>query len=126
MFRLDRIDDARLLDEPAQVPQDVHPASGLFDGAASDELTTATLAVGPGAAWALEYHPFTVVDDDAAPAAEQPEGSADIILATMKYATQSWMVRFVLSFGGDLEVKEPAELAAAVAERAGSGLANYS
>lgn len=118
MFRLDRIDEARLLDEPAQVPRDVRPASGLFDGASADELTTATVSVGPGAAWALEYHPFTVID--------RSESEARTVVATMNYATQSWMVRFVLSFGGDLAVLEPKELAAAVADRAAQGLANYS
>ncbi|WP_237741695.1 YafY family protein [Tsukamurella sp. 1534] len=116
MFRLDRIDDARVLDEPARVPQDVRPASGLFDGAAADDLTTAVLEVGPGAAWALEYHPFTVVG----------EGAHGAVTATMQYATEAWMVRFVLSFGGELAVREPRALADAVAQRAADGLANYS
>lgn len=48
MFRLDRIDEVVVLDEAASVPQHVEPASGLFDGAAADELTTATVEVGPG------------------------------------------------------------------------------
>lgn len=116
MFRLDRIDDARVLDEPASVPQHVEPASGLFDGAAADELTTATVEVGPGAAWALEYHPFTVIDTD----------GAGPVTATMQYATEAWMVRFVLSFGGELTVRGPQSLADAVAQRAADGLANYS
>lgn len=116
MFRLDRIDEAVVLDEPASVPQHVEPASGLFDGAAADELTTATVEVGPGAAWALEYHPFTVLTDE-------PGGP---VTATMQYATEAWMVRFVLSFGGELTVRGPQSLADAVAERAAAGLANYS
>ncbi|MDP0397358.1 helix-turn-helix transcriptional regulator [Tsukamurella strandjordii] len=116
MFRLDRIDEARVLDEPSRVPEHVEPASGLFDGAAADDLTIATVDVAPGAAWALEYHPFSVVGDG-------PDGA---VTATMPYATESWMVRFVLSFGGELTVREPASLAAAVAERAAAGLANYS
>ncbi|ADG78778.1 Proteasome accessory factor C OS=Tsukamurella paurometabola (strain ATCC 8368 / DSM / CCUG 35730/ CIP 100753 / JCM 10117 / KCTC 9821 / NBRC 16120 / NCIMB 702349 / NCTC 13040) OX=521096 GN=Tpau_2168 PE=4 SV=1 [Tsukamurella paurometabola] len=116
MFRLDRIDQARVLDEPARVPEHVEPASGLFDGAAADDLTTATVEVAPGAAWALEYHPFTVVGD----------GDQGTVVATMPYATESWMVRFVLSFGGELAVREPVSLARAVAARAAEGLANYS
>lgn len=116
MFRLDRIDEVTVLDEPASVPQHVEPASGLFDGAAADELTTATLEVGPGAAWALEYHPFTVVS----------EGTGGAVTATLPYATEAWMVRFVLSFGGELTVLGPQSLADAVAERAAAGLANYS
>lgn len=116
MFRLDRIDDVRMLDDPAAVPQHVEPASGLFDGAGADDLTTATVEVGPGAAWALEYHPFTVMGDAA-------DGA---VTATMPYATEAWMVRFVLSFGGELTVREPSSLAEAVAERAAAGLANYS
>lgn len=115
MFRLDRIDDVRVLDEPAVVPEHVEPASGLFDGAAADDLTTATLEVGPSAAWALEYHPFTVLSDAPGP-----------VVATMQYATEAWMVRFVLSFGGELTVRGPQSLADAVARRAADGLANYS
>lgn len=116
MFRLDRIDEVTVLDEAASVPQHVEPATGLFDGAAADELTTATLEVGPGAAWALEYHPFTVLSD-------APGGP---VAATMQYATEAWMVRFVLSFGGEVTVLGPQSLADAVAERAAAGLANYS
>ncbi|TWS25410.1 WYL domain-containing protein [Tsukamurella sputi] len=116
MFRLDRIDEVTVLDEAASVPQHVEPATGLFDGAAADELTTATLEVGPGAAWALEYHPFTVLSD-------APGGP---VTATMQYATEAWMVRFVLSFGGEVTVLGPQSLADAVAERAAAGLANYS
>lgn len=116
MFRLDRIDEVAVLDEAAAVPQHVEPASGLFDGAAADELTTATLEVGPGAAWALEYHPFSVLTDEA-------NGP---VTATMQYATEAWMVRFVLSFGGELTVRGPQSLADAVADRAAAGLANYS
>lgn len=44
----------------------------------------------------------------------------------MQYATEAWMVRFVLSFGGELTVRGPQSLADAVAERAAAGLANYS
>ncbi|MET9326839.1 WYL domain-containing protein [Tsukamurella sp. NPDC003166] len=116
MFRLDRIDEVHELDEPASVPQHVEPAAGLFDGAAADELTTATVEVGPGAAWALEYHPFTVLSEDA----------GGPVVATMQYATEDWMVRFVLSFGGELTVRGPESLAEAVARRAAAGLANYS
>ncbi|GAB3127181.1 YafY family protein [Tsukamurella serpentis] len=118
MFRLDRIDEARVLDQPASVPQNVAPASGLFDGAETGDLTTATVEVGPGAAWALEYHPFVVVDE--------PVPAPGAVVATMQYASEAWMVRFVLSFGGDLTVLGPAALADAVAQRAAGGLANYS
>ncbi|MGH3913734.1 MAG: WYL domain-containing protein, partial [Pseudonocardiaceae bacterium] len=36
----------------------------------------------------------------------------------MRYADTGWMVRLVLGLGGDVVVREPAELAAAVSERA--------
>ncbi len=123
MFRLDRIDEAVELDEAAAVPQHVEPAAGLFDGAAADDLTTATVEVGPGAAWALEYHPFTVQPGSGG--ADDGAGSGTVT-ATMRYATQEWMVRFVLSFGGDLTVRGPQSLVDAVAARAAAGLANYS
>jgi proteasome accessory factor C len=36
----------------------------------------------------------------------------------MRYADTGWMVRLVLGLGADVTVREPAELAAAVAQRA--------
>ncbi len=118
MFRLDRIDSATELDEPAAVPDGRGDMTSLFDPAADSTLTTARLRVGADSAWVLEYHPFTLENG----AGRAPDGS---VVAAMPYASQEWMTRFVTGFGGDLQVLAPPELADAVAARAAAGLANY-
>lgn len=116
LFRFDRIDTADELDEPASIPENVLPEESLFASAEVAGLTTARLRLSPRAVWALEYHPLTV---------ERTDGAAGTV-ATMRYATEDWMVRFVLGFGGEAVALHPPELAAAVADRARAGLANYS
>ncbi|MDF0530548.1 WYL domain-containing protein [Tsukamurella sp. 8F] len=117
MFRLDRIDAATALDEPATVPEGLGSQASLFDDAEDSELETATLRLGHRAAWALEYHPLTVVGEPDADGA---------VTATMRYADEEWMARFVTGFGGEIAVLAPEPLAAAVVARARAGLANYS
>ncbi|GAA4384109.1 helix-turn-helix transcriptional regulator [Tsukamurella soli] len=115
-FRFDRIDAATELDEPAQVPDDVQPARSLFDSTPADQLAVATLRIAPAAEWVLEYHQMTVdeeADDDG------------VFVATMPYASEEWMTRFVVGFGGALEVIAPPSLAQAVIAQAQAGLANY-
>ncbi len=119
MFRLDRVDDAQVLDEPAAPPPSATPrdvpadAAGLLAPDAGQQL--AALRLAPAARWVAEYYPMEelVADDD---------GGARV---QMRYGDQAWMVRLLLGLGEDVEVLWPAELAAARSGRAAEALAAY-
>ena len=119
MFRLDRVDDAEILDEPSSPPPSATPrevpadAAGLLTADAGQQL--AALRLAPSARWVAEYYPMedVIADDD---------GGARV---RMRYGDQAWMVRLLLGLGEAVEVLWPAELAAARAERAARALAAY-
>jgi proteasome accessory factor C len=119
MFRLDRVDDAEVLDEPSTPPPTATPrdvpadAAGLLTPDAGQQL--AALRLAPAARWVAEYYPLEglVADDD---------GGARV---QMRYGDQAWMVRLLLGLGEDVEVLWPAELAATRATRAAEALAAY-
>ena len=119
MFRLDRVDDAEVLDEPSTPPPSATPrdvpadAAGLLAPDAGQQL--AALRLAPAARWVAEYYPMedVVADDD---------GGARV---QMRYGDQAWMVRLLLGLGEHVEVLWPAELAAARAGRAAEALGAY-
>ncbi len=109
LFRLDRIEHVATLDEPADPPAHARPtdvSAGLFRAQPDQQIAVLTLAA--DARWVAEYYP---VDD----LIEGEEGAATV---RMRYAETGWMVRLVLGLGADVAVREPPELAAAVAARA--------
>jgi proteasome accessory factor C len=109
LFRLDRIEHIRTLDEPATPPPHAQPtdvSAGLFRAQPDQHIAVLTLA--PDARWVAEYYP---VED-------LIEGEGGTATVRMRYAETGWMVRLVLGLGADAIVLEPPELAAAVAERA--------
>ncbi|MGH4015210.1 MAG: helix-turn-helix transcriptional regulator [Pseudonocardiaceae bacterium] len=113
LFRLDRIEHVATLDEPAAPPPQARPtdvSSGLFRPDPTQQVAVLTLA--PDARWVGEYYP---VDE----LIEAEGGTATV---RMRYADTGWMVRLVLGLGADVVVREPAELAAVVAERARAGV----
>ncbi|WP_243653922.1 helix-turn-helix transcriptional regulator [Pseudonocardia endophytica] len=115
LFRLDRVEDAEVLDEPAQPHPDAEPtdvSDGVFRPAADQRA--ATLELGPDAHWVAEYYPV----DDAA----EPDG-AGTIRVVLRFSDPDWLVRLVLGLGGAARVVDPPELAATVAERARQALA---
>jgi proteasome accessory factor C len=114
LFRVDRIDEVEVLDEPAAPPQHAEPhdvSSGLFTP--SPEQLTATLVLAPDARWVSEYYSCEELD-------ELDGGRLRVV---MRYTDESWMARLVLGLGGDAVVEEPAELASTVRERAEQALA---
>jgi proteasome accessory factor C len=116
LFRFDRIVDAQVLDEPSTPPEpalQAPPDTSLFD--ADPSLPSATLRVEPSASWMFEYYPLRVLR-------ELPDGSCE---ATMTYASDEWMTRFVLGFGSAVRVLEPEQLAARVRDSATAALAVY-
>ena len=109
LFRLDRIEHVAILDAPAVPPPHARPtdlSAGLFRAQPDQRVAVLTLA--PDARWVAEYYP---VD-------ELIEGEGGAATVRMRYAETGWMVRLVLGLGADVVVREPAELAAAVAQRA--------
>lgn len=114
LFRLDRVDDVEVLDEPAEPPRDVEPtdvSGGLFRP--SPEHRSAVLLLEREARWVAEYYPVDEV-------VELDGGRARVLL---RFADPAWLVRLVLGLGGGARVLEPAELAQVVAERAREALA---
>jgi proteasome accessory factor C len=116
LFRLDRIVDARVLDEPSAPPEPALQAAtdtSLFD--ADPALPAATLLIAPSEGWMFDYYPLRIVR-------ELPDGTCE---ATMTYASDEWMARFVLGFGSAVTVLEPESLAARVRESAAKALGAY-
>jgi proteasome accessory factor C len=114
MFRLDRVEEVEVLEEPAAPPPDAEPSDvseGLFRPSA--EHRSAVLLLEPEARWVAEYYP---VDD----VVELDEGRARVLL---RYADPAWLVRLVLGLGGGARLLEPPELVDAVARRAREALA---
>lgn len=117
LFRLDRIVEARVLDEPAVPPRpavDAPPPTALFD--ADPSLPSATLRISPQAAWMLEYFPMRVLR-------QLPGGYTE---AAMTYAAEGWLARQILGFGADVEVIAPQSLADQVRSAAVEALGAYS
>ncbi len=113
LFRLDRVEEVAVLDEPAVPPVGAEPADvsrGAYRPRPDDPA--ATLLLEPGALWVSEYYP---VDD----VTELPDGRARV---RMRYADEAWLVRLVLGLGGEARVEDPPGLAAAVVERAREAL----
>lgn len=113
LFRLDRIEHVRPLDEPAAPPPHARPtdvSAGLFRAEPDQHVAVLTLA--PDARWVAEYYP---VEDTV-------EDLGGVVTVRMRYADPDWMVRLVLGLGADVAVVEPPELAAAVRERARAAL----
>jgi proteasome accessory factor C len=116
LFRFDRIVEARELDEPSAPPEpavQAGPDTSLFDSDPS--LPSATLLVHASAAWMFDYFPLHVVR-------ELADGACE---ATMTYASDAWMSRFVLGFGSGVRVLEPESLVQRVQESAVAALAAY-
>jgi proteasome accessory factor C len=113
LFRLDRIDDVEVLDEPSSPPPHARltdTSEGLFQP--RDDQKIAVLLLEPDAHWVAEYYP---VDH----AAELSDGRTRVL---MRYDDSSWMVRLLLGLGGDVHVEQPAELAEEVVRRAEEAL----
>ena len=117
LFRLDRVDDAEVLDEPSAPP----PGARGREGAGEDLLRpddgahVAALVLRPAARWVAEYYPVEDLHPD-------DDGSARV---TMRYGDRDWMVRLVLGLGDAVEVLAPLDLAAATRTRARDALAAY-
>ena len=118
LFRLDRVDDVVVLDEPAAAPPQAHERdveNGVYQPA--PDSPAVRLRLSRSARWVADYYPV----DSVAPVQEPPGGLA----VTVRTADLAWARRLVASLGGEAVVDEPAELAAEIAADARAALRRY-
>ncbi|RFU20771.1 helix-turn-helix transcriptional regulator [Geodermatophilus marinus] len=118
LFRLDRIDDVQVLDEPAAPPPQAAPRdveAGLYQPEPGAPVVRLRLA--RWARWVAEYYPVEEVRE-----VDDPPGGLVVVLRTHDLA---WARRLVASLGGAATVDAPAELARAVADDARAALDRY-
>jgi len=118
LFRLDRMDDVRVLDEPAALPPEATERDlddGLYQPAEGAPVVRLRLA--RTARWVADYYPV----EDVVEVADPPGGLA----VGVRTSDLGWARRLVASLGGSALVDEPAELAAQVAADARAALARY-
>ncbi|GII93907.1 helix-turn-helix transcriptional regulator [Sinosporangium siamense] len=116
LFRLDRVQDATVLDVPAAPPEGAEPTDvtqGVFRPSPTDEL--AELELTPAGRWVAEYYPCESVE-------ELGEGRLRV---TLRARDTGWMVRLALRLGETGRIVAPAALAARAREQAGVALALY-
>jgi len=116
-FRVDRIEEVRLLDEPAQatlwvdsdIPERIfHP---------DPQIPPVTLTLTGGARWVAEYYPMEEITE-----LVEPVGALRV---RMRAAGDEWLARLVLSLGGEAVIDDRPELAALVRRRADEALRAY-
>lgn len=115
IFRIDRIEDAVLLDEPARVPEDVQltdVSAGVYRPAPEHLLVE--LRLGPGWEWVGDYYPCESVT---------PDGAAQRV--TLRVANPAWVAALVRRSGGAVTVLAPDWLARDVRASAVQALAAY-
>jgi proteasome accessory factor C len=119
IFRLDRFEDATLLDEPARIPDDVTPkdvSAGVYRPAPEHLLVE--LSLGPGWHWVSDYYPCESVT---------PGGSADESQhVSLRVADPAWVSALVRRSGGEVAVLAPDWLARDVRQQAAAALSSYS
>lgn len=120
-FRVDRIDEATMLDEPAQSTlwlETTIPDRMFNPDSASQSVT---LLLHPGSQWVADYY---LVTSNEPVLTDSGEPTGDIVV-TMPAEHDEWLIRLVLSLGGAAEITDRPDLAAEVAARAEQTLAGY-
>ncbi|MCA6092815.1 WYL domain-containing protein [Streptomyces cinnamoneus] len=114
-FRLDRVAEIRILDEPSDPPpvelRDL--SEGLVQPAAEDPEVV--IEVGPGGRWVAEYYPHDSAE-------ELADGGLRITLRTPDPAS---LRRLALRLGRDGRITAPADLADSARDAAREALAAY-
>jgi proteasome accessory factor C len=120
LFRIDRIEQLRVLDVPAAAPG---AATDRGERSSTDRLfapsSTAlvvTLDLAPEAHWVAEYYLIDSRED-------RPDG---VCRVRLRAASAGWVPRLVTKLGGAARVVDPPELAAATLSHATRALEAYS
>jgi proteasome accessory factor C len=118
LFRLDRVDDVEVLDEPAAPPpqaQERDVEGGVYQP--EPDSPAVRLRLARTARWVADYYPV----EDVTPVDDPPGGLA----LTVRTADLAWARRLVATLGGAALVDQPAELATQVAADARAALRRY-
>jgi proteasome accessory factor C len=116
IFRADRVDDLRLLDEPASPPPDVQQrdvTEGVFQPAPEHLLVV--LRLGAAYAWVADFYAVEEVG-------ELPDGELQV---SLRVSEPAWVRALVLGSGGQVEVLSPGWLADSIRADAARALAAY-
>ena len=115
VFRLDRIEAATVLDEPASVPSHVQPrelSEGVYDPAPEHLLVD--LLLGPAYAWVAEH--YVIETESTSEAGHQ---------VSLRVSDPAWVRALVLSSSGAVTVLSPPWLAEDIRASARTALAAY-
>ena len=115
-FRVDRIEDVVLLDEPARPPAGIELrdlAEGVYQPAAEHLL--ATLRLSAAYAWVADYYPPEQVT----------ELAEDSLQVSLRVSEPAWVRALVLGSGGQVEVLSPGWLAESIRADATAAIAAY-
>lgn len=116
VFRLDRIEDVTVLDEPAAVPEGVKLrdlSEGVYQPASEHLLVD--LRLGRAYAWVADYYPTEH--------AEEEDGGT--LRISLRVADPGWVRALVLGSAGQVEVLSPGWLTDALRTEAARALAAY-
>jgi proteasome accessory factor C len=116
IFRVDRIEDVELLDEPANVPADValrDLSEGVYQPASEHLLVE--LRLGEAYAWVADYYAIET--------STPVEGGR--LRISLRVADPAWVRALVLGSAGQVEVLSPDWLAEEVRGEAARALAHY-
>lgn len=119
-FRVDRIDDATILDVPAQQALWIDDAvpEALFTPSA--DASSVTLHLARSATWVAEYYLAEVLRD-----AEHGGDEGGDLVIRLYGSDDEWLVRLVLSLGAAARILDRPDLDAEVRRRATEALAAY-
>ncbi|GAB77162.1 proteasome accessory factor C [Austwickia chelonae] len=116
LFRLDRVEDITLLDQPGTPPEHAHPRdvdNGIFQPGPDDLLVRLQLT--PAAEWMRDYYPHVSFE-------RHPTGTSTLTLHT---ADVAWLRRLAWRSGGTIHVLEPTWLADQITQGARDALSAY-
>ena len=115
IFRLDRIEHAEVLDEPAHPPADVQLRDlneGLFQPASEHLLVTLRLSA--AYFWVADYY-----------STEEVVEADDVLNVSLRVADPAWVRTLALGSAGQVEVLSPDWLAESIRSEAAAALAAY-
>lgn len=113
-FRLDRIEEAVVLDVAAEVPEDAEPVD-LGAGALRPEGAPVTLELAPEVAWIAEENPVDSVTD-------LGDGRLRVVLPV---GDERWLARLLLRTGASVTVLDRPDVVERVRAEARAALAAY-
>ncbi|GAA2048658.1 helix-turn-helix transcriptional regulator [Williamsia deligens] len=124
LFRLDRIDEARELEEPAGDHRAEAGSSSLsLFGDGDEGLPTVDLLIDPTVAWVVDYHLIDLLDTGSGDAGQGD--AAGVLRGRMTYGSDEWLTRFLLGFGGRIRLADAPDVTQDAVRRATAALGAY-